>query len=152
MSNPATTNGGQAVFDAFMCIYGIDIKKAECLKKVNLEVKQKKYHMEKKNYDLTTIEGVELALSYLNSLNPLKYTPVGLIYNIIRDIVNAKAVKEMGDVIGELIQKGKDDGVDEMDIKINDIVGLNLPVKIDNTDVCIKAGKLNEVTIHVKYK
>ena len=40
MSNPVTTNGGQTVIDAFMRIYGIDIKKAGCLNMVELDVKQ----------------------------------------------------------------------------------------------------------------
>ena len=40
MSNPVTTNGGQAVIDAFTRIYGIDIKKAGCLNMVELEVEQ----------------------------------------------------------------------------------------------------------------
>lgn len=38
ISNPVTTNGGQPVIDAFMRIYGIDIKKAGCLNMVDLEV------------------------------------------------------------------------------------------------------------------
>ena len=37
-SNPVTTNGGQLVVDAFMRIYGIDIKKAGCLSMVYLDV------------------------------------------------------------------------------------------------------------------
>lgn len=40
MSNPVITNGGQPVIDAFMRIYGIDIKKAGCLNMVELDVKQ----------------------------------------------------------------------------------------------------------------
>lgn len=36
MSNPITTNGGQSVVDAFMRIYGIDIKKAGCLNTIAL--------------------------------------------------------------------------------------------------------------------
>ena len=40
MSNPVTTNGGQVVIDAFMRIYGIDIKKAGYLNMVELEVEQ----------------------------------------------------------------------------------------------------------------
>ena len=40
MSNPVTTNGGQVVVDAFMRIYGIDIKKAGCLSMVELEVQK----------------------------------------------------------------------------------------------------------------
>lgn len=39
-SNPVTTNGGQAVVDAFMRIYGLDIKKAGALSTVWLDVKQ----------------------------------------------------------------------------------------------------------------
>ena len=38
MSNPVTTNGGQPVADAFMRIYGIDIRKAGALNMVWLDV------------------------------------------------------------------------------------------------------------------
>lgn len=40
MSNPLTTNGGQAVADAFMRIYGIDAKKAGILSTVYLDVQK----------------------------------------------------------------------------------------------------------------
>ena len=39
-SNPVITNGGQLVADAFMRIYGIDIKKAGCMNMVDLEVQK----------------------------------------------------------------------------------------------------------------
>ena len=38
MSNPVVTNGGQTVVDAFMRIYGIDIKKAGALSMAYLDV------------------------------------------------------------------------------------------------------------------
>lgn len=38
MSNPVSTNGGTPVIDAFMRIYGIDIKKAGCLNNYDLQV------------------------------------------------------------------------------------------------------------------
>lgn len=38
MSNPVITNGGQIVVDAFLRVYGIDIKKAGCLNMVDLNV------------------------------------------------------------------------------------------------------------------
>ncbi len=40
MSNPVTVNGGQSVADAFMRIYGIDIKKAGALNMTYLDVEQ----------------------------------------------------------------------------------------------------------------
>lgn len=40
MSNPVNTNGGQQVIDAFMRIYGIDIKKAGCLNGIDLNVER----------------------------------------------------------------------------------------------------------------
>ena len=40
MSNPVSTNGGTVVADAFMRIYGVDIKKAGALNNVYLEVKR----------------------------------------------------------------------------------------------------------------
>lgn len=39
-SNPVTTNGGQPVVDAFMRIYGIDIKRAGGLNMVTLDVER----------------------------------------------------------------------------------------------------------------
>ena len=39
-SNPVTTNGGQSVIDAFIRMYGIDIKKAGCLNMVYLDVER----------------------------------------------------------------------------------------------------------------
>ncbi len=40
ITNPVTTNGGQAVADAFMRIYGIDIRKAGALNMVYLYVQR----------------------------------------------------------------------------------------------------------------
>ena len=38
MSNPLTTNGGQAVADAFMRVYGVDLKRIGALSMVYLDV------------------------------------------------------------------------------------------------------------------
>lgn len=38
MSNPLTTNGGQIVADAFMRVYGIDLKRIGALSTVYLDV------------------------------------------------------------------------------------------------------------------
>lgn len=40
MNNPLLTNGGQAVADAFMRIYGIDIKKAGALNMGYLQIER----------------------------------------------------------------------------------------------------------------
>lgn len=40
MSNPVTVNGGQTVADAFMRIYGIDIKRTGALNMVYLDVQR----------------------------------------------------------------------------------------------------------------
>ena len=40
MSNPVTTNGGQPVVDAFMRIYGIDIRKSGALSMAWLDVER----------------------------------------------------------------------------------------------------------------
>ena len=40
MSNPVTTNGGQPVVDAFMRLYGIDIRKAGALSMAWLDVER----------------------------------------------------------------------------------------------------------------
>ena len=40
ITNPVTTNGGQAVVDAFMRIYGIDIRNVGALNMVYLDVQR----------------------------------------------------------------------------------------------------------------
>lgn len=40
LSNPVNTNGGQAVADAFMRIYGIDLRKAGMLNNADLDVQR----------------------------------------------------------------------------------------------------------------
>ena len=40
MSNPLTTNGGQAVADAFMRIYGVDMRRLGALSTVYLDVER----------------------------------------------------------------------------------------------------------------
>ena len=40
MSNPLTTNGGQVVADAFMRIYGVDMKRLNALSTVYLDVER----------------------------------------------------------------------------------------------------------------
>ena len=40
MSNPVTANGGQLVVDAFMRIYGVDIKKTGALNMAYLDVER----------------------------------------------------------------------------------------------------------------
>ena len=40
ISNPVVTNGGQAVNDAFMRLYGIDLKKLGALNMIYLDVKK----------------------------------------------------------------------------------------------------------------
>ena len=40
MSNPLTINGGQAVADAFMRVYGIDLKRIGALSTVYLDVER----------------------------------------------------------------------------------------------------------------
>ena len=40
ITNPVPTNGGQAVADAFMRIYGIDIRRAGALNMVYLDVQR----------------------------------------------------------------------------------------------------------------
>lgn len=39
-NNPVCTNGGQEVADAFMRMYGVDIRKAGCLSMVDLNVEK----------------------------------------------------------------------------------------------------------------
>ena len=63
LSNPLTTNGGQAVADAFYRIYGIDAQKAGILSTVYLDVQRSRSSIEDSMREATLLSScVRVAL------------------------------------------------------------------------------------------
>lgn len=102
-------------------------------------------------YDLTTKEGKEVALKFIDNLaifNPVLFLGKKAFDAIFDD----KDIKKQEEVAKALIIEGRKSGVEEMEIKLNSNKGLDLRVPIENADVKAKVGSDNSVIIKVKYK
>lgn len=85
--------------------------------------------------------------------------PLGPYEAIIKLIIKAvfgdgpeSIQREQRQTIEAAIQKGKDSGVDEMEIQTNDTTGIKLNVPIDGVKIDTILGKEGKVLIKVKYK
>ena len=102
-------------------------------------------------FDLTTKDGMEIAKKYV--LNYFELTPVGMLYKIGKMIFDSDSVKKQGKTVEDLIKVGKEKGVDEMEIILDNKKGFHFDAPIDE---CIKIdtvlGSDEKVRIRVKYK
>lgn len=113
-----------------------------------------------KKLDLTSKEGLIAMGKFLvdNKLS-LFTNPLGPYEAIIKLIIKAvfgdgpeSIQREQRQTIEAAIQKGKDSGVDEMEIQTNDTTGIKLNVPIDGVKIDTILGKEGKVLIKVKYK
>lgn len=102
--------------------------------------------MEKKYFDLTTRVGKDVAIDYI------KYGPVGVAVHLVKNIMSSNATKEQGNVVKQLIESGKSQGVDEMEIRMKNVKGIDFSVPIDGVDIKAMAGSKEDMIIKVKYK
>lgn len=103
--------------------------------------------MEKKYFDLTTVSGKDLAMAYLQ-LNPL----IALAFDLFKKMMSSDATKQQGKVVENLIKKGKEEGVSEMEIKIKNMKGLDFSAPIEGVDIKCAVGSKEDVIVKVKYK
>ena len=94
-------------------------------------------------FDLTTKTGKIKAFTQMSlfSFNPL----LGLATLALDKLVSSK---DQGEIAKELIRKGKEDGVKEMEITLNNDKGFDFGVPVEGIDIKAKAGS-NE-KIHIK--
>ncbi len=60
--------------------------------------------------------------------------------------------EEQGRIINDIIEKGRKEGVDEMEIEFHDKGGFNLNAPIDGCKVDVHIGKDQNVRLNVRYK
>ena len=100
-----------------------------------------------KFFDLTTEIGKANAL---RSMALLGYSPIlGLVKMAIDKLTSSK---EQGEIANELIRKGKENGVKEMEIKLDNTKGLNLDVPIKGVKIKTIVGSDEKVHVKVTYK
>lgn len=102
-------------------------------------------------FDLTTKDGMEIAKKYV--LNYFELTPVGMLYKIGKMIFDSDSVKKQGKTVEGLIKAGKEKGVDEMEIILDNKKGFHFDAPIDEgIKIDTVLGSDEKVRIRVKYK
>lgn len=102
-------------------------------------------------FDLTTKDGMEIAKKYV--LNYFELTPVGMLYKIGKMIFDSDSVKKQGKTVEDLIKVGKEKGVDEMTIILDNKKGFHFDAPIDEgIKIDTVLGSDEKVRIRVKYK
>ena len=102
-------------------------------------------------FDLTTKDGMEIAKKYV--LNYFELTPVGMLYKIGKMIFDSDSVKKQGKTVEDLIKAGKEKGVDEMEIILDNKKGFHFDAPIDEgVKIETVLGSDEKVRIRVKYK
>lgn len=102
-------------------------------------------------FDLTTKDGMEIAKKYV--LNYFELTPVGMLYKIGKMIFDSDSVKKQGKTVEDLIKAGKEKGVDEMEIILDNKKGFHFDTPIDEgIKIDTVLGSDEKVRIRVKYK
>ena len=98
-------------------------------------------------FDLTTKDGMEMANKYF------ELTPVGMLFKIGKMIFDSDSVKKQGKVAEDLIKVGKEKGVDEMEIILDNKKGFhfNAPIE-EGIKIETALGSDEKIKIRVKYK
>lgn len=102
-------------------------------------------------FDLTTKDGMEIAKKYV--LSYFELTTVGMLYKLGKIIFDSDRVKKQGKTVEDLIKVGKEKGVDEMEITLDNKKGLHFDAPIDEgIKIDTVLGSDEKVRIRVKYK
>ncbi|MBD5368119.1 MAG: hypothetical protein HDR83_02485 [Bacteroides sp.] len=104
-----------------------------------------------KKFDLTTQAGVALAQNFLGTSLIGNGGPLFIVGKYLLDKLFTTP-EEQGKVVQNLIEKGKKEGVDEMEIELKDRGGLAFNAPIEGCNIDVHVGKDQKMRIKVKYK
>lgn len=101
----------------------------------------------KKCFDLTTAKGLNNGFGFLAS-SPILY----LVEAGFKSIFDSKRTETQAKLAEDLIKRGKVEGVDEMELTMDNSRGFKLKVPIDGIDIETKLGADEKMHVKVKYK
>ena len=99
--------------------------------------------------DLTTKEGRENASRLLEiglMFNPILYLAFKLIDK------HQEGQRQQEKIVENIIVKGKEQGVDSMTIKMNNVKGFKLNIPVEDVKIDTTIGANDTITLNVKYK
>ena len=101
----------------------------------------------KEFFDLTTKEGVKSSLGFI-AASPF----VMISAYLLKSIFGSNRTEVQTEMAEKLITKGKENGVDEMDITMDNSRGFKLKVPIEGVVIETKLGAVEKMHVKVKYK
>lgn len=106
-------------------------------------------------FDLTTQTGCKQAANFFNLKGIAEFyllsNPILFIGKMLVDKLFT-STQESGKVIEDIIRKGREEGVDVMEIIYHDKGGFDFNAPIDGVEIKAHAGKDNTIKMKVKYK
>ena len=107
-----------------------------------------------KKFDLTTQKGMESVKKFISD-NPLFVLNPALglgKYLIDKIFDSSKTYEAQREVAAELIKKGKEQGVDEMEITLNNVRGGKFNIPVEDAKIDVSVGTDEKIHVRVKYK
>ena len=100
-----------------------------------------------KSFDLTTENGLKTARKFITGVSLL-------IIALVKIFLSERKESQLRQsrIAEELIKRGKENGVEEMDITMKDTSGININIPIDGVKIETFVGHDNTITMNVKYK
>lgn len=102
---------------------------------------------------MTKKSEAEKALAFCKDFGMIAFPHLAIPYKIAKWIFDSDSAKKQGEIAKKLIEAGKQNGVDEMEIKLDNTKGFHFDAPIDeNCKIDTVIGADEKVTIKVKYK
>lgn len=104
-------------------------------------------------FDLTKKSEAEKAIAFCKDFGMIAFPHLAIPYKIAKWIFDSDSAKKQGEIAKKLIEAGKQNGVDEMEITLDNTEGIHFDAPIDeNCKIDTVIGSDEKVVIKVKYK
>ena len=101
-----------------------------------------------RSFDLTTKAGRKVVQNFLD------FTPIGIVIKGVDWLVkkHQEGLDLQKNIACDLIKKGKVEGVDKMEIKLNNTKGFSIDVPIEGVNISTKLSADDSIVVNVEYK
>lgn len=104
-----------------------------------------------KKFDLTTENGLKTAARFLEP-SLMSASPVFSLAKLIFGGGPESIGTNQKETVEAIIKRGKESGVDEMEIELNDTTGVKLDIPLEDVKIDTFVGTDRKMKIKVKYK
>ena len=103
-------------------------------------------------YDLTTKQGIEKVISddFIGTSRRIVNPSAGLLYEFVKKKLSSS--KEQGKIVEDMIRTGKEMGVDEMEIVVENKKVFTIKSPVEGAEISMTIGSDEKIHIKVKYK